>query len=343
MQKLFVVYMAVVLLGMGCVKPEQETPSPAQQQTDIEEYLQRARRANELASEREKPLAIAPLIDTSRLTNVTQAPDLDFLKKSFERIRIGIQKHMQQSYEEKTKAALNQLTERYKQQQQEMIEQSVSPADLAGKLKALEVQQNQAIQQFISEQEKILRLKPDQELVEKTMQRLVHRCQEYVDNMRVYYGNKTAEEIRPVFEKAVQDFTHAITSAPEEKDLDEQVNQILARTTEQIQQIVPQTADPMGSTPEEFIITVRSQMIEQHQKLEKEIERLYGKEPVLQSRHVFNRSLQDGGAILRENMRLSAKKAALERLNQQYADSMRSLQQQWNLQRGVSTAPTNAR
>ena len=343
MQKLFVVYMVVVLLGMGCVKPEQEKPSPAQQQTDIEEYLQRARRANELAIEREKPLAVAHLIDTARLTNITQTPNLDFLAKSFEQVRSGIQKQMQQSYEEKTKAALSQLTEQYKQQQQEMVEQSVSPADLAGKLNALEVEQNKTIQQFILEQEKISRLKPDPELVEEHIQPVMRRCEEYTDNMRVYYGDKTAEKSRPVFDKVVQDFKDAVVSAPEETDLDEKVNQILAQTTEQIQQIVSQSADPMGSTPEELITSLRVQMIEQHQKLEKEIERLYGKEPVLQSRSVFKQYLQNGGAILRENMRLSAKKAALERLNQQYADSMRSLQQQWNLQRGVSTAPTKAR
>lgn len=336
MKKMLLLFISAALCLTACVKPEDEKPSPAAQQTNIEEYLQRAHRANQLDAEREKPIPVEPLVDTSRLTHVTQVPDLDFLAQSFQRNRSSMQNRMQEAYTARMKTALAESAEQYKTQLQQVAQQATSPVDLAAKLTAAQAEQDKVIEQFIATQSAQTRLKPDQQLLERIAQRLSRRCDEYVEYMRLYYGDQTALKSRPIFEKAVQDYTYAMASAANEPELENKINEILAQTAQQIQQIASDTADPMGATPEDVITSLRSDMIQKHQTLENYIERLYGKEAVLESRKVFNQLLTEVGSTLRENMRLGQKKSSLQRFNQQYMGNMRLLQQQWNLQYGIA-------
>lgn len=315
----------------ACTRPEDETPSKFHRQANIEKYVQQAKSADRLHQEREKPLPVHDLLDARRLTNVTQELEPDFLERIFGRSRRLLQKRLRDEYSLRSAGRLEELFEKHKAQARQAAREAVSPWDLAAKLGALLPEQDRQIQNFISEQASQTRLKADQKLLEQTRLRLQRRCVDFLERVKLYYGARAAELVKPVLDKAVQDYVYAEASASDDKELDAKLARTAQEAHAQIRQITAQDGDPLGVTPEEVITALRSDMITQYQTLENRIEVLYGKDAVLQARKEFNRLLEDGGNMLRESTRLSHKKQNAGHLNAHYRDVLLALQQQWNL------------
>ncbi|MBR3632583.1 MAG: hypothetical protein IKN49_05960 [Elusimicrobiaceae bacterium] len=330
MKKLMLLCCVVSMLLSACVKPEDESSSKFNRQANIEKYMKKAKTLSQMDQERQKPLDIVAPLDVSHLTKNTQTVDLDFLTESFERNRQSLQNRLQEKYTQRNGTRLEQLADQYRNQIRQAIQDASSPAELEEKVNQALADQEKSVKELMDQTDTANRLKPDQQSLDRAAQRLQHRCEDFANRMELYYGPETAAAVRPVLDKAIEDFEYAMASAANEKELNDKLAQILLFTRQQIQQVTEETADPAGITSEDEITALRSEMITTHQQLENRIEYLYGKEAVLQARKPFNRLLEDAGNTLRENMRLSQKKNTLERFNAHYKDSLLDLQEQWN-------------
>lgn len=319
-----------LLLCAACGRPEDESPSKFQRQANIEKYVQKAKSAGLASLEREKPLPVPDPIDPARLSNITQEIDPAFLTQMFEHNRRSLEKRLLETYGVQTSALLAALMNKHRLEALEAAKKAGSPADLAQNLRALLDGQNKEIQDFIAAQTANARLRPDQDLLDRSKARLNRRCEDFLARIQLYYGNTAASGCRPVLGKAVEDYVYAMASAGDSAELDAKLAQIETQAESQIKQITAASGDPLGVTPEPLITALRADMITAHQKLESRIEALYGKDAVLASRKVFNRYLEEGGKTLRENARLSQKKRGMAHLSEHYRESMLALQRQWN-------------
>ena len=172
---------------------------------------------------------------------------------------------------------------------------------------------------------------------------LQRRSGDFLSRLAFDYGEETAARCRPVLDGAVEQYLQALASAPDEETLNADLARAEQQAAEQISLIVRQTGDPLGVTPETDISAWRAELIAAHQDLEKQVEKLYGKEAVLQMREVFNRYLDESAAALEENTRLSRKKRELEHLREHYADRLLELQARWNAARAERAPVSSSR
>ena len=330
MKKSALLLLCCALLAAGCVRPQDNTPSKFQRQANIKKYLQKAKEWRNVGRQRQKPLFVPALADVALVRNTPVPPDFDFLTRLLERNRQIIARRLQQTYAQDSAAKLSSLGKHYLSLAVDAAHQASSPAALADSLRRIQQEQNEAWEKFISAQNGQTRLKPGQTLLDDSRRRIEKRNQEFLDRLAFYYGPKAAEQSRPVLTKALKDFEQAMKQAQTEQDLSARLQQIRQQTTQQINAALAKDSDPLGITPEDAIAQIRSGSILAQQQLETRIEFLYGKDAVLQARKAFNRTLDEMETALRENNRLSRKKAELERLNGFYRQEILTSQKRWN-------------
>ena len=275
-------------------------------------------------------LDIPTPLDVSHILNEAQSIRIGSLKRAFEENADYLQEHLQQHYTDRITEEVTKLFETHKQEARHAAEEAVSPWDLGAKLTSLQMSHDKEIKDFISKQTAMSRLQPDEKLIEQSRQHLLQRSDAIMDRIRRYYDNDTASKCQPVLDQAVYDYTNALTGPSNEQELKNEIDSIIDKTQNKLDEILRTSNDPMGVTSEETQKTLRREMILAHQDFEKEIETLYGKNAVLQTREVFNHLLSETQKVLQTNMYLSHKKTLLEYLNNDYRQKMLALQTQWN-------------
>ena len=253
MKKLMLLCCVVSMLLSACVKPEDESSSKFNRQANIEKYMKKAKTLSQMDQERQKPLDIVAPLDVSHLTKNTQTVDLDFLTESFERNRQSLQNRLQEKYTQRNGTRLEQLADQYRNQIRQAIQDASSPAELEEKVNQALADQEKSVKELMDQTDTANRLKPDQQSLDRAAQRLQHRCEDFANRMELYYGPETAAAVRPVLDKAIEDFEYAMASAANEKELNDKLAQILLFTRQQIQQVTEETADPAGITSEDEI------------------------------------------------------------------------------------------
>jgi len=330
MKKILFALLSLSVLLAACVKPEEGTTVEEKRKEKLNQYLHRAKAANELDARRLKVLDVPNPLDISHILNKGQSIRINSLKKAFEENADHIQKDLQQHYTDKITEDVTKLFEQYKEQARQAAQTAVSPWDLGAKLTSLKMSQDKEIEEFISKQTAMARLQPDEKLVEQTREHLLQRCDGIMERIQRYYGNDTAATCQPVLDQAVYDYTKALTSPANEQELKTEIDNIIGKTQNKLDEILSASNDPIGVTSEETQKTLRREMILAHQEFEKEVETLYGKNAVLQTREVFNHLLAETQKVLQTNMYLSHKKTLLEYLNADYRRKILALQAQWN-------------
>lgn len=331
MKKWTVLCVLALLCSVACVKPEEGPSSSERREAHIEKYLRRAQTAGRLESERTTPLAVADLADVALVQNQWPELNMDFLERSFDRTRQSLQRRLEEAYATRMAARLADLLETQKNTARQAVKEASSPAEVAAKLEKLFAAQEQEKQAFVAEQASTLRIQPDEAVARQATARITRRCNEFLDSMRLYYGEQARLSAQPVLTQAVDDFTAALTQSKSEGELTDKQADIVAATQQRLREIAMQQGDVLGPATEASVSAVRSGMIAAQQELETRVERLYGKQAVLQMRQPFNQTVDEAVRILQENMRVSQKQASLRRLNEQYKTQILFLQKQWNL------------
>lgn len=284
----------------------------------------------EPAEERDISLAAQSPLDVEHVYNQTPNVDLDFLRHSFERNQQVVQSRLQREYYPNLQEQVNTYLTQHQAKMRQALQTEQTPAETTNKLLNALDEYQQQMKKMLTEQQANARLKPTEKILERVHERLEQRCEDFLNNVTIYYGDKTALESRPVLEKALQRYEAALAESASEEELSNKVQGIVENTRTQLDEIISKTGDPLGVTSEEMITSLRSEMIANHQKLENQIEQLYGKQAVLQARKPFNQLLEDTEITLQEDMRLSQKKNTLARFNHHYQESIGSLLQQWS-------------
>ena len=337
MQKKMLIALTAVLFSLtACERPADESPSKFQREANIKRYLQKAKDLNRLNQERAKELPIENPINPDRLTKQEADMNMDFLSDLITRNKQILEKRLLEAYGQKNSEQLKEMMTPYLLKAQQAAKEASTAEEMAQQIGEILAQQKTEIDAFLSEKKSSARLIPSQDLLDKSKERLQEKSKEFLDKIEQYYASETARQSQVVVNKSIEDYIYAMASEPTNKSLDEKIAQITQDNQEQLAQIAQENGDPFVVVPEETITSLRAEMITQHQKLEQYIEPLYGKDAVLQTRKVFNQLLQQGGMVLRENMRLSEKKKSLEFLNKQYSHKMLELQKQWNEEIGVA-------
>ena len=332
-----------VLFSAACSRPPDNSPSKFRRDENLKKYVQQARDAAQRAEQRKQPLPVPALPDTAGLTNITPPPDGNFLPAMFARNRRIMEKRLRETYGEMSAVALAELAEMYRSRAMTAARGAASPQELAQNLRQLQQWQNEQINAFIAARTTNTRLKPDETLLSQARTHLQRRSGDFLSRLAFDYGEETAARCRPVLDGAVEQYLQALASAPDEETLNADLARAEQQAAEQISLIVRQTGDPLGVTPETDISAWRAELIAAHQDLEKQVEKLYGKEAVLQTREVFNRYLDESAAALEENTRLSRKKRELEHLREHYADRLLELQARWNAARAERAPVSSSR
>ena len=330
MNKIWIYALGISLCLSACVKPEEEPTNEQQRQAKIEKYLQRAKTAGELDAQRTQALSVPVLVDVEHVNNEGQAVKIDFLTKAFKKNREFLQKYLEKNYKAHSTEEVMELLDQYKQQIRQATQEAVSPWDLGAKITSLKKNHDEKMPQFISEQTAMPRVVPDEELQGQTHEYLSRRCDEWVERIEFYYGMDTASACQPVLDQAVSDYIQALGSPINDQELDQEIDKIVQKAQQQIDETLHSSDDPLGTTPPALQSSLRTEMIVAHQQLEQTIERLYGKEAVLQAREVFTNVRGEVEKILQTNMHLTQKKAALEQLNAEYKRQILALQANWN-------------
>lgn len=332
-----------VLFSAACSRPPDNSPSKFRRDENLKKYVQQARDAAQRAEQRKQPLPVPALPDTAALTNITPPPDGNFLPAMFARNRRIMEKRLRETYGEMSAVALAELAEMYRARAMTAARGAASPQELAQNLRQLQQWQNEQINAFIAARTANTRLRPDETLLSQARTHLQRRSGDFLSRLAFDYGEETAARCRPVLDGAVEQYLQALASAPDEETLNADLARAEQQAAEQISLIVRQTGDPLGVTPEADISAWRAELIAAHQDLEKQVEKLYGKEAVLQMREVFNRYLDESVAALEENTRLSRKKRELEHLREHYADRLLELQARWNAARAERAPVSSSR
>lgn len=330
MKKLLLCVFCAVLTLTACVKPQEEPTTNDRRQANLERYLDRAKAATALDEQRMKVLSVPDIIDVALLTNQAQKLDVQFLQKAFERNRQNLQTRLQRAYATEVTKEIDALFDTYKTQAHQIAQEAESPWSLASQIASLWMNQDKEIQEFISTQADMNRLKPNEAQQEKSHQYLLQRCDEFIERIEFYYGPDTATECRPILDKAVLDYVSHLANASSEQDLEDKTNELLTNTQQKIDQVLQQTGDPLGITSADAQASLRTQMILTQRKFEQTLESLYGKNAVLQARGVFNTIREQTDKELQLNRRLNQKKETLAYLNEDYKRKIVDLQTTWN-------------
>ena len=330
MKKIFVSVLAFSLCVLACVKPEEEPTNQQQRQAKMQKYLQRAKTAAKLDDQRTHALAVPELINPAHVTNNGQTIKLDFLAEALNKNRHFLQNYLQKNYKAHSTEQLRELLQEYQEQTRQAAQEAASPWDLAAKMKTVQATHDEKMQQFISGQNALPRLVPDEDLLEQSRQYLSRRCDEQIEQIESYYGPATASAAQPVLDQAVTDYINALGSPIAEEQLEQQTAAIVQTAQQQLDATLHASEDPLGITAEEVQSSLRAEMIAAHQGLEQTIEMLYNKEAVLQAREVFTSVRNEIEKTLQANMYLTQKKASLEHLNADYKRQILGLQTGWN-------------
>lgn len=317
---------------VSCQRPAEESKAKFPRKANIERYVQKAKDASRLAEDRKKELPVENIVDISVLSNTKQEIKLDFLTHLFEKNKLTLETRLLETHKQKISDQLSELISKNILQSQQAISDASTTTEISEKLNQVLATQEKEFKDFIELQKSVERLTPDQGLLDNAKAYLSYQTEQYVAQIAQEYGAESAELMKPVFEKAVQDYVYAMASASNQESLQQKITEIVQQAQTQLQDINATHADPLASTEEEKITSLRAEMITIHQNLESYVESLYGKEAVLQTRKIFNEILDETGDTLRQNSRLSQKKQILENLNTSYRQKILDLQKKWNLE-----------
>ena len=156
------------------------------------------------------------------------------------------------------------------------------------------------------------------------------KTEQFLANIEQAYGPTCAQKLTPVVHKTVDDYRLILASSQKQDVIAQALQQTGQEADLALHKTLKQYADPMLSLSEQDISNVRARAIEAHQRIEKQFEKLYGKQAVLQTRPLFDPYLNGLEHLLHTPQRLSEKQQALEKLGDTYRQAMTAFQTRLN-------------
>ena len=157
------------------------------------------------------------------------------------------------------------------------------------------------------------------------------------------YGPVCAQKMKPVLAKVGDDYWLVLSSVKNPEELAQALEKSGKEADAAFEKIVAQYGDPLVSLSPESIAALKARLIESHQAVESQFEKLYGKDAVLKTRTIFEPYLTKADTLLQENGRWSETTARLEELGSEYRQAITALQVALNeeLEQAISNAASN--
>ena len=319
------------LLGIGlfaCTPPEEDVhPKRRSARADnVARYMQKAQEFRVLSQSRAKPLVQDGLLPDKALkallppTQDTRLSALIFAQKNA--LESALREHFAHQAADETSALLTQ----FRDEAVKAVLNAPTPQDAAAKLEEMNAAYSQKLASFAAQQKTLSWTAPDAEQRSQSTQALQQAAQAMLSEISRDYGDLCAQKAEPVLQKAAGDYALALSSGNDRDGLQRELARVGTQADGAFTAVVAKYGDPVVSLSDKQAASLRAQLIAAHQEVEKQVEKLYGKEAVLQTRDIFETYKQAADALVRTPARLSQMQEALFQAGEKYRQEMTALQ-----------------
>ena len=325
----------LVLLGCSlaaCNPPEEEVhpKRPSARNENLKRYVSKAQELRAQVEQRAKPIVNGPLLGEDVFTEfVAQAPKTDVSA-----YLLAQQKELQETVRSgAAQMAAEQIAQRLDEVKKETVAavgEADSPQELANRLNQFAQRYQQELNEQAQQAQQETWALPTAKQSHQARANLRKEGEVLLEKIKMDYGETCAQKARPILAKAGDDYWLALSSVKQPEQLQQTLEKIGQEADENLTKVVQQYGDPMVKLSSENAATLRARLIEAHQNVEQQFEKLYGKKAVLKTREKFEPYLAKMDELLAAPGRLSEKKTHLEELGAQYRQQVTTLQVQLN-------------
>ncbi len=301
----------------------------AAQADQVQRYMAKGQELRELARQRSKPVVETALITPEELKELLPKT-LDTrlsatLLAEFDALTKSAQKESSAQAAERTFALLTE----FRDQAASAARSAVSAQDFSAKINDLNQQYAPRLAALTNDEQNQHWGTPTEVVRKQSYRHLQETYRQLQKTIAQDYGLPCAQKAQPLLQQTADGYRLILSSASQE-DLRQEVEQAGKKADENFAALTASYGDPLFTLEDEHASALRAKLIESHQKVEKQFEKLYGKEAVLQTRDIFEKYKNAVDAQLRQPVRLAQLQESLEAADTNYRKEMTALQVRLN-------------
>lgn len=316
----------------ACTPPADEVhPKKRSARTDnLKRYVPKAQELRALEQARSKPVVNGALLEPSVLKEFLTPLPGDRISAAVAAQREVLQQAVREAFSKRAAQKAAALIAQFGAEASASAQTAQTPEEFSARLDALKKQYDASISRLGEEEVARGWSKANAEQSRLSRKDLQQVFRSTSVSLEKDYGPLCAQKAQPVLRKAADDYWLVLSSIKHQEDLSGEFARVGAEADAALAQVAAQYGDPALSFSAEVQASLKSRAISAHQEVEKQFEKLYGKDAVLQVRDVFEGYLNGLEKLFSAPGRLAAGMEYLEALNAAYREKITALQVQLN-------------
>ena len=316
----------------ACTPPEDEVhPKRRSARADnLQRYMNKAQHHRALAQARAKPLVERPLLPGDVLKEfLPQTHDLR-ISEPIALQKKALETSVKEAY---ARRAADQTSELITQFREEAVSAALSaqnPQELAARLNEVSASYSQKLAEFTQSQLQNSWAMADDSQSRLSRQALADAWEALLAAVSQDYGERCAQKTKPVLQKTADDYWLVLSSVTTPQELEQELARVAQQADLAFSAVAAEYGDPVLALSDSQAASLRARLIEAHQQVETQFEKLYGKEAVLQTRDIFEHYKNAADKLLHQPARLSQLQEKLFQAGETYRKEMTELQAQLN-------------
>ena len=332
-QNLFLLSLAAFSCTLlACTPPEEDVHPKRTSSRDenLKRYVSKAQELRAQGQQRSKPIVEGPLLTEDifkEFADKTAKTDISgYLIAQQKQLQENIRSGAANEIADDLSKRLNAIT----QEAVEAVREADSAQVLTERLNQFAKRYSQELGELAQNPKQESWTLPTAQQSRQARENLRKAGEDLLKNVSDQYGSTCAQKVRPILAKAGDDYWLALSSVKNPDELQNTLEKIGEEADKNFEKTVAEYGDPVMHLSTEQAASVRARLIEAHQAIEQQFEKLYGKEAVLKTRNLFEPYLEETDELLGSTGRLSEKKARLEEIGAAYRQQVTALQVQLN-------------
>lgn len=334
--KIHNIYLIGIIVFAGWLTactPQEEDVHPRRRSArneNLKRYMPRAQELRAQAQLRAKSIVNGPLLTEEDIKGLVAKPTPISLSAYLLEEQKVLQETVRSSASQEAVAQTTKLLDGINQEMIEAISSADSAQDLAQQLRNFAARYSNELNALADNVKQDAWTLPTTVQSREARNNLKKAGEDLLVKIQELYGDTCAQKARPVLAKVGDDYWLALSSVKNPEELKQTLTKTGQDADEMLAQIIAQYGDPEILLPAQDAAALRARLIEGHQRVEQQFERLYGKDAVLKTRDIFESYLDETDNLFQKKSRLSEKMAKLDELGSKYRQEITALQVQLN-------------
>lgn len=344
----FLMVLLVTLFTLNACTPSEEDVHPKRRSSrseNLKRYMPRAQELRAQAQLRAKSIVNGPLLGGDELKNFIPKTTPINLSSYLLAQQQALQEMIRSSASQEAVEEVSKLLAGLEKETLEAVASADSAPDLAQQLRNFADRYSRELTALAENVKQDSWTVPSAQQSRQARVDLQKSGEELFSQIKELYGNTCAQKARPVLAKVGDDYWLALSSIKNPEEFKQTLTQTGQEANAALEKIIEAYGDPKVSLSEDNTAALRARLIEAHQGIEQQFEKLYSKEAVLKTRDIFESYLEGTDHLFQTPGRLSEKMASFEALGSTYRQKITALQVQLNdeLEQKIATAGASAR